>query len=140
METVVIDASVAVKWFVEEHGTQKALELRDRYIDGELKLIAPQLFPYEVLNVLRYKHLFTIDELKTIGEALEAYSIDLYPLVGKLRDTTIQTAHENNITIYDASYIALAIIKNTTLYTADKKLKNKLTPQLRQLVKTLDEI
>ena len=115
METAVIDASVAVKWFIEEHGTQKALELRDRYIDGELKLIAPQLFPYEVLNALCYKHLFTIDELKTIGEALEAYSIDLYPLVGKLRDTTIQTAHENNITIYDASYIALAIIKNTTL-------------------------
>jgi len=51
METAVIDASVAVKWFVEEHGTQKALELRDRYIDGELKLIAPQLFPYEVLGL-----------------------------------------------------------------------------------------
>ena len=33
MEHVVVDASVLVKWFVEEDYTDKALLLRDNHID-----------------------------------------------------------------------------------------------------------
>ena len=38
MNTLVIDASIAVKWVVEEDGTPQALALRNR-----AKLIAPEL-------------------------------------------------------------------------------------------------
>ena len=38
---VVVDASVIVKWFVEEEGSDKSLKLRDRYIEGEIRIIAP---------------------------------------------------------------------------------------------------
>jgi len=31
---VVVDASMIVKWFVEEEGSDKSLNLRDRYIGG----------------------------------------------------------------------------------------------------------
>jgi len=30
----------------------KALEIRDKYVDGEIKLIAPELLIFEVLNAL----------------------------------------------------------------------------------------
>ena len=38
MNTLVVDASIAVKWVVEEEGTPQALALRER-----AKLIAPEL-------------------------------------------------------------------------------------------------
>jgi len=41
MQLAVVDASVVAKWFVEEEGSVKALEIRDRYVTGELRLIAP---------------------------------------------------------------------------------------------------
>ncbi|MBS7288613.1 MAG: type II toxin-antitoxin system VapC family toxin [Candidatus Freyarchaeota archaeon] len=46
--------------------------------------------------------------------------------MGSLAEKTIEIAMDENITIYDASYVALAAILNTKLYTADKKLVEKL--------------
>ncbi|MEM0094224.1 MAG: type II toxin-antitoxin system VapC family toxin [Thermofilum sp.] len=127
MLEAVVDASVVVKWFVEEEGSDRALEVRDRYVSGELKLIAPELLPFEVLNALYYKRLFTVEELKSAAEALDAFFFELYPLRGDYAKLALEVAHENGITLYDAAYVSLAILKNTRLYTADAKLKEKLT-------------
>ena len=45
--TLVVDASVAIKWLIEEDGTDAAEALRGR------RLAAPQLIRVEVANVLR---------------------------------------------------------------------------------------
>ncbi len=50
--------------------------MRDRYIDGEIELIAPELITFEVSNALRYKGLFTEDEMAQVREALEAYAYE----------------------------------------------------------------
>ncbi|MEB3778711.1 MAG: hypothetical protein GSR85_00550 [Desulfurococcales archaeon] len=42
---VVVDASVAVKWFIEEEYTREALMLRDSYREGLVDLIAPLFSP-----------------------------------------------------------------------------------------------
>lgn len=47
MNTFVVDASIAVKWVVEENGTAAALGLRQR-----TKLIAPELLAAECANIL----------------------------------------------------------------------------------------
>ena len=47
MNTLVIDASIAVKWVVEEDGTPEALALRQK-----AKLIAPELLVAECANIL----------------------------------------------------------------------------------------
>lgn len=44
--TIVIDASVALKWFVEEEGTRQAAAL----LAGQYRLIAPALIVAEVAN------------------------------------------------------------------------------------------
>lgn len=126
MPEAVIDASVVVKWFVEEEGSEKALEVRDRYISGELKLIAPELLTFEVLNALYYKRLFSLDELKSIAEALDVFSFELYSFRGKYAQLAVEIAYENNITIYDSAYVSLAMLKNTHVCTADTKLIEKL--------------
>lgn len=126
MPVAVVDASVVAKWFVEEEGSDKAVKIRDRYIEGEMKLIAPEIISFEVLNALYYKGLFSEDELKEVSEALDAFSFELYPLKGEYARKTIEAAYENDITIYDASYIALAVMRNSYVYTADEKLIDKL--------------
>ncbi|MCD6444715.1 type II toxin-antitoxin system VapC family toxin [Candidatus Bathyarchaeota archaeon] len=134
---VVVDASIVVKWFVEEEGSDKALRLRDKYIDGEISIIAPELIIFEVLNALYYKRLFSESEMKEISEALEAYSFTLYSLKGEYAEKTVETAVENGITIYDASYVALAMIRDTYLYTADEKLIEKLKGEYLKHVKSI---
>lgn len=47
-QTLVLDASVAVKWFIEEEDTDKALLIRKRYIERALDLIAPDLVIYHM--------------------------------------------------------------------------------------------
>ena len=137
MSAVVVDASIIVKWFVEEEGSNEAIKIRDEYINGDVKLIAPELINFEVLNALHYKGLFSEDELKRISEALDAFSIELHSLRGEYATRTIEVAYKNNITVYDAAYISLAIMKNTHLYTADRKLKNKLRENYFPYVKVI---
>ena len=89
-----VDASVVVKWFVDEEGSDKAIRLRDRYVEGEISIAAPELIIFETLNALRYKRLFLMDELMKVAEAIEAFSFTLYPLKGAYAKKTIETAIE----------------------------------------------
>ncbi len=136
----VVDASVVVKWFVEEEGSERALRLRDRYIDGEIELIAPELITFEVLNALRYKGLFTEEEMAQIQEALEAYAFSLYSLSGDYARKTLEVAFRNDITVYDASYVALAVVRETHLYTADEELRRRLKEPYSKHVRGLREV
>ncbi|MBI5242614.1 MAG: type II toxin-antitoxin system VapC family toxin [Elusimicrobia bacterium] len=54
----VLDASVALKWFVEESGTARALAFRDDFLAGKIVLASPDLLLYEAANVLRFKREF----------------------------------------------------------------------------------
>jgi len=72
---VVVDASIVVKWFVEEEGSDKSLKLRDQYIEGKIRIIAPELMIFETLNALYYKRLFSEKELKRSLKARRATRI-----------------------------------------------------------------
>jgi predicted nucleic acid-binding protein len=123
---------------VDEEGSPEALEIRRRYIEGEVELVAPVLVIFEVLNALRYKELHTQEELKRISLALEAYAFDLRALMGDYASHAIDLAYENDITLYDASYISLAHLEEAQMYTADRKLINKLHETYRQHVKDIN--
>ena len=124
-EKVVVDANIIVKWFLEEEFSSKALQLRNDYIRGVITIAVPSLLEYEVLNALKYSGVYSVEELKEIGTALNKYGFEVYELEGRIKEFAIEIAIENNITIYDASYIALAKHLNTILYTADEELIQK---------------
>ncbi|RLE62649.1 MAG: PIN domain nuclease [Thermoprotei archaeon] len=140
MERVVSDASVIVKWFIEEEYSDKALELRNKHINGEISIIAPELLYYEVLNALKYSRLFELEELKLAALSLSNYGIKLYSLKGRLAENTVEIAVERNITVYDAAYVALAINLDTVLYTADEKLIQKLGEKYENVVIHISKI
>lgn len=118
--TVVVDASVAAKWYLPEIHHEDARRLRDHFLEGTVDLTAPSVFPYEVLNALQYSGEFDESELKQAAETLPSYGIDLVPFHQLEDPVSVAVGIEN--TIYDASYIALAVTHDTVVYTADRKL------------------
>lgn len=123
---IVVDASVVVKWFVEEEYSREARLVRNAYSDGLIDLAAPTIMPFEVLNALKYSAHFGEDELKHIAGILEAFQITLYNLEGELAERTVEIAMRKGVTIYDASYVALAEALDSTLYTADERLIGRI--------------
>ncbi|MEM3005049.1 MAG: type II toxin-antitoxin system VapC family toxin, partial [Candidatus Bathyarchaeia archaeon] len=47
---LVVDASVVAKWFNTEELSNKAVEVKDAFVRGALKLVAPIHIIYEVGN------------------------------------------------------------------------------------------
>lgn len=85
-KVLVLDATVAVKWFTNEPLRDKALLIRDKYVKGLVDLIAPGLLFYEVANALRYNPRFGVEEVKNALKALEKLGISLYDF---LRDNYV---------------------------------------------------
>jgi len=135
---VIADASVFVKWFVDEKDTKIALQLRKDYENGTVDIWSTHLMPFEVLNALRYSQDMGQDEIEKVGESLTRSQIALYPLLdGNLREACIRLAFRYGLTVYDASYVALARSTDKILYTTDEKLYSKTSG--RENVKLLAE-
>jgi len=117
----VIDASIAVKWFIKEEGRKATINLRDMHIREEIVLVAPELIILEILNSLRYKN-NDKEKLKEINENLIKIQIEIVPLNKFLMEKAIAAAVEYNLTIYDALYVAIAQINGIELITEDEKL------------------
>jgi predicted nucleic acid-binding protein len=120
--SAVVDASVVVKWFIEEEFTKQALALRDKFANGYVQLMAPSLLNFEVLNALRYSGLFNKNELKELAVAIGRYGFELHNLEDDFSELTIEIANDRELSIYDASYAALAELHGVSLYTVDQKI------------------
>ncbi len=119
---LVIDASVVVKWFLEEHGSDRALLLRDDFVAGDVELHAPAILPFEVLNALRFSALVREEMALRALAVLDGYAIQHHPLAGELGRRTLHLAYTADTSIYDAAYVAVARELGTKLVTADQGL------------------
>jgi predicted nucleic acid-binding protein len=124
-EVIVVDASVIVKWFVNEEYTEKSLALRQSYLDKKIDIVCPQLLPFEVLNALRYNPEFGEEQVKVASEALRKYQLWLYPVLGELAGICVKNSFSFGISLYDSSYISLAEYLDAKLYTADRRVLDK---------------
>ena len=129
MNKIIIDSSVVLKWYLaDEEYSQKALELLDRFVAGQLSLLAPSLLEYEVANALIIAKRRGRVDWKDIFTALEGFvnlEINLKPL-SAFYSKVLNYCKAYNVSAYDASYLALAEDEGTPLVTADKKLYNSL--------------
>ena len=120
MVDLVVDASVVVKWYIPEQDHQPARALRDDYLDGQHDLFAPALLPFEVVNALKYSGHFDDEQLAEASSTLPEYGIELVPY--RRSGSVAEVAAALDITLYDASYVALADSLDSTAYTADSRL------------------
>ncbi len=130
MNTLVIDASVAVKWVVEEDGTAEALTLRQR-----ARLIAPDLLVAECANILWKKvrrEELTRDEALLAARLLQSADVELLP-TRSLLETATRIAIEVDHPAYDCLYLALAKENDCRFVTADERFLRKLNEGRRSL-------
>ena len=124
MTRYVVDASVAVKWYLPEVHDAEALRLLN--LDAEL--LAPDLIYSEVGNIL-WKRVRAGDFTAAEGAAvLESFSrINLvispsHPLIMPAFEIACQTQR----TVYGSLYLSLAVRENALFVTTDEKLYNAL--------------
>ncbi|RLE63376.1 MAG: hypothetical protein DRJ38_07670, partial [Thermoprotei archaeon] len=77
---------------------------------------------------------------KMAAISLSSYGIELYSLRGELAQKTVEIAVKENITVYDAAYIALAQELNTIFYTADEKLIKKMGEEYSKIMFHISKI
>ncbi len=137
MDQIVADASVIVKLFVKEEYTGDALNMMNLYVSGAFTIAAPSLLFYEVLNSVRYSKSkrFTLQEINLVANALLNFNFNIVQPEHDLLEEAIRLSTKYDISIYDSVYIALALSRGATLYTADQKLIRKVKLPLLKHIK-----
>ena len=128
MSPCVIDASVAVKWYIPEVHHESALRLLERQRHGGVHFHVPDLFLAETGNILWKKHRtgeLERPEMRRIAQALGAVPKTVYP-TAVLLTAALDLAAELDRTVYDCLYLALAGALDCPLVTADQKLRRAL--------------
>lgn len=125
MEPVVLDASVVLKWYLKENGSVAAEVWRKKHSSGKVRIYAPTLLCFEVVNALGTKKIST----KVTLAHIEAFlALDISFCDPSVLDTKywVTLIKEMGISGYDASYIALAKQLSCSFVTADQKLFEKI--------------
>lgn len=122
MTPLVIDASVAIKWVVEEKESARALYLRRGHV-----LYAPDLIWAECANILWKKVArseMTSEDARLAGRILLSSGIRTVParqIVLPALDLAFHLRHP----AYDCLYLAAASILQCACVTADRRLMEK---------------
>jgi len=127
----ILDASVAAKWFLppaHEALVPEARQLLKDHRDLRLRIVVPDLFWLEAGNIL-WKAVrcgrLSLSSAEDAIQTLEDWNFPTLPSRPLLkRAFAIAAAHDR--TVYDATYVALAIVSGFPLITADERLANAL--------------
>ena len=121
----VIDASVAVKWFVLAESTAASRAILQLVSEAaDRRFVVPEVFYPELLSALK-KSREELDELMGALEIVERLPLDAVPWRESPRREASRLAL-NNLGAYDALYAALALDRKLPLITADLRLARAL--------------
>ena len=136
-----VDSSVAVKWFVDEKGSDSARFLEAEFAEGNLELMAPTLLKYEVASALRRHPLAHLKPPEIAGalEVIDRYHF-LYDPTPQAWTHAIDLSNAAKISVYDAVYVAFAHAIDSHLVTTDEKLIKSLPLSERDIILHLGEL
>lgn len=125
MKVVVVDASIAAKWFLPEPDAPAALRL----LDERYHLVAPDLIRPEVGNIAWKLHargvLDTEEALDLIAHFL-SMPLEIYDSAFLLTPA-LEIAVATQRPVYDSLYLALAVELGGMVVTADARWVRALT-------------
>jgi len=124
MKLFIVDANMAVKWFIQEkHSDSAALLLEDDCV-----LEAPDLLRAEFGNTLWKKVRrgeITAGEAEQVLKAFFRVPIKFH-WADALSASALEIAVKTRCSVYDSLYLSLAIRRETKIATADRKFFNNL--------------
>jgi predicted nucleic acid-binding protein len=138
-QVFVIDASVAVKWYVKEELRDKAIRIREDFLSEAIDLEAPSLILYEVGNAIRHHPGATEHECAAAVKELKNLGVAIRELDDATLSAAAKLAFEEKLTFYDAAYLSLAKTNEGTLVTADKMLHDQLSKENKAFTLLLQE-
>ena len=132
--TLVVDSSVAVKWYVPEDLTEAAIKFKEWAVVGGHRLYAPEYFLVEVAAVLWKKagilKQISVDEAGEIFREMGGAGVNLAE-DRILLEEALGIALASGVTVYDSLYLSLAGKTGTCFVTADTKLQRKCASKFR---------
>ena len=123
MTPLVVDASIAFKWYVEEPWSDAARRL----LSGG-RLIVPRLFFLETSNILRRRcerREMSADDARATADSMAELPLEVWP-DHRLVRPALDLALDFRISVYDAVYVVLAVRLQGRVVTADRRLVNAL--------------
>ncbi len=125
MSDLVLDASLALRWFLEDETDRKySLEILASF--AEKRAIVPILWFYEVGNGLLMAHRrkrISVDQIDGFLTRLKTLPIEAAQQAGADVLELPLLARRYGLTNYDAAYLAVAIRTGLPLATADANLR-----------------
>lgn len=121
---VVVDASVAFKWLVEEEHSDKATALTRHWDDEGTQVAAPHLLPFEVANVLHRRVVggeITVTVAADLIQDLMSLGVVLHETPSLHRRALELASGLRQGAVYDACYLVLADSLGCDLWTADRR-------------------
>jgi predicted nucleic acid-binding protein len=122
--TVVVDSSVALKWFVPEVHSDRAASL----LGTSIQLAAPDLLYPEAGNIVWKKvgrGELQPDEGREVIAGLRRVPIAIASS-SVLLEAALEIALAHQRTVYDSLYVSLAVARDCDFVTADERLANAL--------------
>jgi len=121
---LVIDASVATKWFVD----QVHSDIAELVQTSAEPLVAPQLLIAEVADALR-KHVrardISLEQATSALASLPEWFNEIVAMEG-LAEAAVTLARRIEHSAYDCFYLVLAESRSASLVTADARLVNRV--------------
>jgi predicted nucleic acid-binding protein len=114
---VVVDASVAAKWFVPEDHAEAAQQL----LATADRRVAPELLAAEIGNMVWRKqrlHELQPEEAELVIQRFRGFDIHMHPISPLLAAAFAIAGHIDR-TVYDSLYLALAERMDCSMVTAD---------------------
>lgn len=120
---VVIDTSVAYKWFSKEDEEffSQAISLLKAHLRKKEIITAPDIIVYELANAWSTKTKLLVNQIKIFVEDLQDINIKIEPVSFELITKAIDFSKNYQVSVYDASYALLAQENKCDLFTADSK-------------------
>jgi predicted nucleic acid-binding protein len=130
-EALVVDASVAAKWYLrDETDVEQADLLLTRFTTGELVLVAPEQIRYEIPATISVATLgahprMSRDDGRVAIASFLALGVHTFGS-NDLILAAFSLVHQHAIAFYDGLYLALATILEIPFVTADSRLYQRI--------------
>jgi len=122
---LILDASVAIKWFVTEDGCDKAMEILEDLLRNPSNFAVPELFYFELANIFNRLIINPSSGQIELANLVCTFGINRFYMTPELF-REIKEFQKLGLSGYDGAYVALAKLLKGTWITFDAKAHAKI--------------